>query len=625
MEPNRSETYVFPPFRLEVRERILRRNGTPIPLTPKIFDTLRVLLENPGHVVGKRDLMGRIWPDAVVEEANLSRNIFTLRRALEDDRDPPRFIETVPKLGYRFVAEVRLESAEESPPADRQERRGISERRRLGVYATVAVVVLVMLGLVIWRRFGPRVHAPAGRIMLAVLPFQNLTGDPGQDFLSDGFTEEMITELSRMEPSRLAVIARTSAMHYRNTQEGIDQIGRELGVQYVLEGSVRRDGDRIRITAQLIQVQDQTHLWADSYERGLRDVLSLQSDVANTIGREIELKLSPPAESILPRARPVDPRAYDAYLQGRYFWNQRTRQGFEKAIEYFNTAIREDPTSPQFYAGLADAYALLGAVPAASLPRPEAMERARAAAMKALQMDDTLAEAHTSLGFVEMHYDWDWPGAEREFLRALQLNPNYATAHHWYAYYLIARGRNQESVQEIRRAQALDPLSLIIMRDVGDMLYYSRRYDEAIAQCRQTLERDPNFYLAHLLLGLAYQQKKQHLEMLREYQLAQAGGKDEAWALAAAGEGAAASGNLKEARTTLAELKRRNQHGQEVAYSIAAINAELGQRDEAFAWLDTAYRQRIGSMIVIKVDPILDPLRDDPRFARLLSRMQLEQ
>jgi TolB-like protein/predicted Zn-dependent protease len=460
--------------------------------------------------------------------------------------------------------------------------------------------------------------------MLVVLPFQNLTGDPNQDFLSDGFTEEMITELSRLQPERLAVIARTSAMHYRNTQEGIDQIGRELGVQYVLEGSMRRDADRIRITAQLIQVQDQTHVWAQSYERNLRDVMGLQSDVANAIGHEIELKLSPQPALELRRTRPVDPQAYDAYLQGRYFWNRRTRQGLEKAIEYFDQAIGKDPTAPQFYAGLADAYALLGSTPDSSIPRPEAMEKARAAARKALQMDETLAEAHTSLAFVEMHYDWDWPGAEKEFRRALQLNPNYATAHHWYAYYLIALGRKEESVQEIRRAQDLDPLSLIIMRDVGDMLFYSRRYEEGIAQCRQALERDPNFYLAHILLGSAYQQKKEYAEMMKEYQAARAGAQDEAWALAAVGQGEAALGNRTEAGTILAELKRRSQHGQEVAYAIAAIEAVLGRRDEAFLWLDAAYRQRIGSMILLKVDPTLDSLRDDPRFGELLRRMRLD-
>jgi tetratricopeptide (TPR) repeat protein len=387
---------------------------------------------------------------------------------------------------------------------------------------------------------------------------------------------------------------------------------------------MRRDADRIRITAQLIQVQDQTHLWAQSYERNLRDVLGLQSDVANAIGHEIELKLSPQPASELRRARPVDPQAYDAYLQGRYFWNRRTRQGLEKAIEYFDQAIGKDPTAPQFYAGLADAYALLGSTPDSSLPRPEAMEKARAAARKALQMDETLAEAHTSLAFVEMHYDWDWPGAEKEFLRALQLNPNYATAHHWYAYYLVALGRTEESVQEIRRAQELDPLSLIIMRDVGDMLFYSRRYDEGIAQCRQTLERDPNFYLAHILLGSAYQQKKEYAEMMKEYQAARAGAQDEPWALAAVGQGAAALGNRAEAGTILAELKRRSQQGQEVAYAIAAIAAVLGKRDDAFLWLDTAYRQRIGSMILIKVDPTLDSLRDDPRFGELLRRMRLD-
>jgi TolB-like protein/Tfp pilus assembly protein PilF len=487
-----------------------------------------------------------------------------------------------------------------------------------------AMVIALVAGFASWKHLRPRPpEVVTGRIMLAVLPFQNLTGDASQDFFSDGFTEEMITDLSRVQPERLAVIARTSAMRYRNAGKAVDEIGRELGVQYVLEGSVRRAGQRVRISAQLIRVRDQTHLWAESYERDLSDVLALQREVSHAIAGEIELKLSPEQSLRLARARPIDPQAYEAYLQGRYFWNRRTREGFEKAIQYFDQAIAKDPNAPQFYAGLADAYALMGSLPDTAIPRPQAMEKARAAAQKALAMDDSQAEAHTSLAFVEMHYDWDWPAAEKEFLRALQLNPGYATAHHWYAYFLISQDRKDDAVREIRRAQELDPLSLIITRDVGEILYFSRRYDEAIEQCRQTLERDPDFYLAHMLLGSAYQRKKAYPDMIREFHLADDGSQHQAWALSSLGLGEATLHHDRETRRILAELQQREASSHGEAYSIAVIYLAAGKPDQTLAWLERAYAERNGALILMAVDPALDPLRSDPRFSDLLRRMKL--
>jgi TolB-like protein/DNA-binding winged helix-turn-helix (wHTH) protein len=497
----------FGPFQLDPAERLLLRNGKEVRLPPKAFDLLVALVSNRGRLLEKDDLLKQVWPGTFVEESSLTQHVSMLRKVLQDSRNGINCIETVPKRGYRFTAAVREVSEPggaqtrpasdwKSPPPPAQPSRF---RSRIALVAGVVVIVVAVVAT--WRILGTwqsrRRPAPAeGKIMVVVLPFQNLTGDLGQDFFSDGFTEEMITQLGHLDPAHLGVIARTSAMHYRDTKLGVDAIARELGVQYVIEGSVRRAGNRIRISAQLIQARDQTHLWAQNYDREGRDVLDVQSQVAIAIAEQIEQKLTPETSLRFARSTPVDLEAYDDYLQGRYFWNRRDKPGLQKAVQYLEQAVAKDPSQPKFQAGLADALAILGSLPDSPIPRPEAMERARAAALKAIALDELSAEPHASLGFVEMHYDWNWPAAEKEFRRAIELNSSYATAHHWYAYYLMARARQEESLAEIRQAQELDPLSLIIQRDVADMLYYARRYDEGIAQCRKTLERDPHFALA---------------------------------------------------------------------------------------------------------------------------------
>ena len=632
MESAPGPVYRFGPFRLDVPERALARQGAPIPLTPKSFDILRALVERPGRLLTKQELLERVWPDAVVEEANLARNIFTLRKLLGEEENGARYIETIPKVGYRFVAPVEAEdAAAPASPAPELEKpappsptpRPAPSPRGLLAWALLAVLVLgaAAASFFWWQR--PKARPPSGRILLVVLPFENLTGDASQDYFSDGFTEEMIMELGQLHPQSLAVIARTSAMQYRGTKESVGQIGRELGAQYVLEGSVRRAADRVRISAQLIQASDQTHLWAESYDRDLRDVLRVQGEVARAIAGQIELRLTPEQQARPARSHPVNPEAYNAYLQGRYFWNQRSPTGYEKAIQYFDQAIARDADEPRFHAGLADAYALLGSLPNPSVPRPEAMEKARASALKALSMDDGLAEAHTSLAFVHMHYDWDWPGAQREYQRALELNPGYATAHHWYAYYLTAMGRREEAVSEARHAEELDPLSLIIMRDTGEMLYFAGRYDEAITQCQRTLERDPSFSLAHSMLALAYMQKRMFPEMLREFRAAKENTETPAWVLSYEGAGYATAGDRANARKIIGQLRILQAQGNETSYDLGTIYSVLGEKEAAFAWLDKAYKKRAGSLILIRVDPFLDPLRGDPRFADLLRRMNL--
>ena len=612
--------YQFGPFRLDAAERLLLRDGQPIPLSPKVFDTLLVLVEKHGHLVEKDALIRKVWPDSFVEEANLAHNIFTLRKALGEEENGAEYIETVSKRGYRFIARVKELPAD----APSQATAGISAAlptagirpNYLRVTALALVAVLGVMGYFAWKGFRAGPSQPPGKIMLAVLPFVNMTGNPEEDYFSDGLTEEMITQLSGLNPERLAVIARTSAMQYKSTKKSAAQIGQELGVDYILESSFRREGDRVRISAQLIQVKDQTHLWAESYDRDLRDVLALQSEVAQAIAREIEIKLTPQQQVRLASTRSINPEAYELYLQGRYFWNKRTEAGLRRSIEYFERAISSDPQYGQAYAGLADAYALLAE--GYGIPRADAVARARRAAIKALELDDTLAEAHTSLAFVRMHYDWDWPNAEKEFQRAIELNPSYATAHHWYAYCLIAMGRTEEALREIRRAEESDPLSLIIQTDVAEMLHFARRYDEAIEQARKALGMDPNFVLAYRILGWALAQKGQYSEATTELKKAILI-EPRSDFIAYLAYVYARSGRAGEARKTLARLKRPLTP----RFDVIAAYVALGEKDAAFFWLEKAFKERSGLMVFLRTAPEYDPLRNDPRFQDVLRRVGL--
>ena len=639
--------YRFGPFRLDALERLLLRDGKPVELTPKAFDTLVALVENSGHLLTKEELLKRLWPDSFVEEATLAKNVFTLRKALGSSPGNDEYIETVPTRGYRFVGDVQevteggpilpLQAAAPLPavPAVAREpveaakpgtpvasvRPGRLVLRTLLALSLAAAVIVV--GILARQRLWPSPSPPARRMMLVVLPFSNLSGDPAQDYFADGFSEEMITQLGNLEPERLGVIAQSSALHYKNTQTPPDQIGRELGVDYLLEGSVRRSSDRVRISARLIRVRDQTHLWAADFDRDDRDILALQSDVAKAIAGEIDLKLLPGAQAHARLSRSVDPEAYRLYLQGRYFWNKRSEPGFLKAISYFDQAIARDPNYAQAYAGRADAYALLGSLPNAEIPRREAMPRAKAAALTALQLDPSLAEAHTSLAFVKMHYEWDWPGAEQEFKRAIELNPNYPTAHQWYAYWFIAQGRANEALEEQHRAQQADPLSLIILTDSCEMLLYAGRYDQAAQQAQKALELDGNFTLGHVGLAMAYDGKHLYREAIAEYQKALVLSPGNAWSK----EGIACVyprvGQRDKTEAILQEMLKEARHRSDMEVQIGCAYAALGHRDQAFAWLEKAYKNRDGGLILLKVSPIFEPLRPDPRFADLERRVGL--
>jgi tetratricopeptide (TPR) repeat protein len=433
----------------------------------------------------------------------------------------------------------------------------------------------------------------------------------------------MITQLGELEPSRLAVIARTSAMHYQGTVKDLREVGRELGAEYVLTGSVRRDGDRVRITARLIRAEDGTNLWAKDYDRGERDILAVQGEVASAIASEISLKLSPEKNARLAAAHPVDPAAYENYLKGRYFWNKRTVAGYIKAIEYFNEAITRDPKYARAYTGLADAYALLGSLPNGQMPRRDAMPRAKAAALTALQLDDSLAEAHTSLAFEEMQYEWDWPGAEREFKRALELNPNYATAHQWYGYWLMAHGRADQALDQLRLAGKADPLSIIVKSDTSEFLTFAGRYEQATEEAKRALELDPSFPVAHYTLGMAYAAQRMYPQAIAEYQKMLATDNGNTWARAGMALAYAGMGQRADAERLLEETLKGCGNRGDCSLEIANIYAGLGENDQAFAWLEKAYQNRDGGLILLNVAVPPMALRADARYADLVRRVGL--
>ena len=640
----------FAEFTVDGDQKVLLRHGVPHPLAPKVFDTLLILVENAGRLVGKNDLMNQLWPDTFVEEANLTFNIQQLRKLLGDDARQPRFIETVSRRGYRFIAPVeKLLSEKETTIADAGNTAGNVDQRvlvtargesalaaeheqtvitgaRLRNILLLAAAVVVVFGAVggwfIWSR-SKRPQPSVNKLMLAVLPFQNLTGDPSQEYFSDGLTEEMITQLGNLDPQHLGVIARTSVMHYKNRQERLDQIGQELGVQYVLEGSVRRESDNVRITAQLSQVKDQTHLWSREYDRELSHLLLLQDEIAKEVADEIRPTLvdtqKRPDTVHQPSLSSSQYQAYDLYLKGEYFFNKRTIEGFEQAIDYFQQAVAKDPTYARAYAGIADCYALMGGY--SGQPQTEFMQKARAAALHALQIDESLPEAHTALALIVQNYDWDWQTSEREFRRAIDLNPNYATAHHWYAEHLTWLGRFDEALRESERARQLDPLSLIIAADNGAILYFSRQYDRSIAQFLAVREMDPNFPRVYMIEA-AYEQKGSFADALANLEKLQTFG-DANWTLAELSYCYGRSGQQAQAQRILEKLLQLDRHHQIEPAPILVAYLGLGNKDKAFVYLEKAYAQHSNILTTLKVDPRMDPLRSDARFQDLLHRVHL--
>jgi TolB-like protein/DNA-binding winged helix-turn-helix (wHTH) protein len=634
--------YEFGEFRLDAQNRILRKGETTVPLTPKAFDVLLVLIQNNGKVVTKDELMKAVWPDSFVEESNLTQTIFMVRKALNETKDQ-RYVLNVQGQGYRFLVpiteaaapvqevEVSASSASSGPANDGRAQADLETRhggnwKVAVIAAAVAAVIVAGFGIWFWHSRRASAEVP-GKIMLAVLPFENFTGDPGQEYFSDGLTEEMISQLGNLDPSRLGVIARTSVMNYKHSQALIPQIGKDLGVQYVIEGSVRRDSERVRITAQLIQVKDQTHLWAREYDRDLGHLLQLQEEIAREVAGEIEFSLSGRRTIEVARRSGAATggqsyEAYDLYLKGRYFWNKRTAEGFQQAANYFQQAIDKDANYGRAYAGLADTFSLMSTWYVG--PQNELMPKARAAAMRALEIDDSLAEAHASLALIEENYDYDWAGAEKEFRRAIQLDPQYATAHQWYAESLSWQGRFPEAFAESERARQLDPLSLIIASDYEAILYDSRQYEGAVKQCLAMLELDPGFKRASDAMILPYLQMGRYEEAIEGINRSAARLQNSwlwAWEVAVYGR----SGHIQEARAALAKLEQVPDSEMDRKPGLLIAYAGIGEKEKLIDLLQQAYAEHSNAVAQIKVDPMYDPVRNDPRFEDLLRRIGLEK
>jgi len=656
-------------YELDLGAYELRWDGRALRLPRIPMEVLRLLLEQRGNLVTREEIIERIWGREVFVDTDNSINaaVRKIRQVLKDDADEPHFIQTVPAKGYRFVAAVTemertpenssacvetvaaaeaMRTPEETRPdevsPDKINADQISsEQARLAagspavtkapglriwaIGSAIALLLATAIGIYAgWFR-RPSIAPTPTRVLLAVLPFENLTGDPGQEYFSDGLTEEMITELGRLDPEHLGVIGRTSVMLYKQNPKPLDQIGRELGVQYVLEGSVRRDSGNVRITAQLIQVKDQTHVWARQYDRELKNLLGLQAEIAQEVTDEITLTLGDRRAATAANHSAVTHaatsyEAYDLYLQGRYFWNKRTEAGFKRAAEYFQQAIAKDPNYAPAYAGLADTFGLMSTWYIA--PQGEFMPKARAAALKALELDETLAEAHTSLALIAENYDYDWRTSEKEFRRAIQLNPDYPTAHQWYAECLAWQGRFEEAFAESERARQLDPMSLIIARDHSVILYYSRQYERAIAQSRGVGAMSGSAFVSGIL-GPSLVQQGKFAEALTEIQ----GWEDEpsVWAMRAYVYGRSHQARrLQHALAKFEELAPKLGVYRTSVSLWAYIGSDAGkEKDKVLALLQEGYLERSPALTEIKVDPKYDPLRSDPRFQALLRQVGL--
>jgi TolB-like protein/Tfp pilus assembly protein PilF len=562
-------TVRFGIFEADFRAGELRKRGVKVKLQEQPLQILQMLLQHPGEVVTRDELQRKIWPaDTFVDfEQGLYNAVRRLRDALKDSAEKPHFIETLSRRGYRFIGTI------DASPRQIQS--------------------------------------------LAVLPLENLSCDPEQEYFAEGLTEALITTLAKI--GELRVISRTSVMLYKGIRKPLPAIARELGVDAVVEGTVLRAGDRVRITAQLIDAPKESHLWAESYERGLRDVLALQAEVAQAIAREIQVKLTPQEQAHFAHVNPVDPKAYEAYLRGRYHWNRRSREGFAKAVQYFQDAVAKDPTYASGYTGLADCLSILGFW--SLVPPKEGCGKAKDLAQKALQIENGLAEAHASLAFASMFYDYDFITAEREFERSVALNPHYATAHHFFGWCLALMGRHEEAYTELKRAIRVDPCSSALYWGFGFVYRRARRYDEAIEQYQKAIELDPNSAQAHAGLGMAYLNKSLHepaIATLRKAIELSQGAPPFVVFLA---EAYAAAGNRENAQKILEQLQELSKQGYVTPYGVGRVYTALGINDEALCSLETAFREHDPWMVFLKTDAGFDELRSDPRFQDLLGRM----
>jgi TolB-like protein/DNA-binding winged helix-turn-helix (wHTH) protein/Flp pilus assembly protein TadD len=649
MEPQRQVAVVrFGTYELSVQSGELRKAGVRIRVQQQPLKLLEVLLERPGEVVSREELRTRLSPNESFGDFDQAVNIAIakLRSALGDSADSPRYIETLPKRGYRFIAEVSFVDADgrvrrpespgpeagQQPPVNGSADPVVTEpvaspmeaapavapqpKKRLVPLLIMALAVVAIAAILSVFFFRSRSHGPAIR-SLAVLPLENLSGDASQNYFSDGMTDELITDLAQI--SALRVISRTSVMVYKGARKPLPQIARELQVDAIVEGTVLRAGDRVRITAQLIDAATDKHLWSQSYEGELRDTLALQDRVARAIAEQIQINVTPQEQAALKSVKVVDPEAYESYLKGRFFWNKRTAEGLKVALAYFNQAVEEDPKYAQAYSGIADTYALLGDWQYAVMTPAQAYPKAKAAALKAVELDQGLGEAHNSLAFVLDGFDWDLDGGGKEFRRAIELNPGYATAHHWYAWHLALLGRYDEAIVEMKKAESLDPLSLIINADLAELLVIAHSYDESMKQSRKTIEMDPNFAMAHNQLGQAYLQKHMYDQAVPELQKAVQLSAGSPGCTSNLARAYALSGQRDAAVKLLDDLKTSSTPGYSHASEIAAIYVSLGDTNEAMNWLEKGYAERFNPGVLIR--PGFDPLRTDPRFQDLVRRV----
>jgi len=629
-DPAPAPSYRFGLFEVRGRTGELLKQGRLLRLRGRPFDILLFLLERRGDVITREELKSRLWStDTFVDfDHGLNTAVNRLRDALGDSAENPRFIETLPKRGYRFIAPIEVvlaASATPIPTAPSLDPEPAPVRtarvpfRRMVVAAVTLAAALGVAG-VLYVRQGPASRPAGSKMTLAVLPFQNLSNDPEQEFFSDGFTEEMIAEAGKLDPEHLGVIARTTTMLYKRAGKTVGQIRQELGVDYVLEGSVRRAGNRIRITAQLVQANDMTHLWSESYDRDVSDVLAIQSEVAMRIARSLTLALAQPGGQAGQRATASFP-AYELALRGRMFREQATEESARKAIEYFQRAIALDSSYAAAYAGLADAYWLLGS-PGWEVEEPATLlPQAKANAERALAIDPQSAEAHAVLAMIKLNYDWDRPGSEREIQEALRLNPSFSQAHEYYSATLTTAGRFDEAVAEARRAMEVDPLSAGAATTLATRLWYARRLDEACAQFTRTLDTSPEFGLARWGAAQCYRRRgdaqRSLDELLRAVQLSG----NSAYMRAHFAYGLAMAGERARAAAIQRELEAEGAERYASPYHFALIETGLGNRASAVQWLEKALEDRSGWMMFLPVDPVFEPMREMPEFRNLLGRV----
>jgi TolB-like protein/Flp pilus assembly protein TadD len=583
--------YTFDSFCLDAEERVLLRAGKHVSLTPKAFATLLLLIEKSGHIVKKEELMKVVWPDTFVEESNLAQNIFKLRKVLSEDDGQHHYIETVPRRGYRFIASVR-----ESPAPGSE----VESRRRATAEPTKAQTEDKIID------------------SIAVLPFANDSNDLTLAYLSDGVAESIINNLSRLP--LLKVMARSTTFRYRGPEVEAWKIGQRLNVGAVLTGRVYKFGRNIVIGVELVNTTDGSQVWGEKYQRPASNILAVQEEIAKKVAVTLRLKLSRKERQRLEKRDTNNTEAYLSYLKGRYFWNKRTEEGLKKSVEYFSRAIEADNRYALAYSGLADSYNMLCGY--SILSPDKAYPRAKEAALNALKLDETLAETHASLAHINMLFEWDWAAAEKEYRRAIELDPNRAASHHWFSVYLRIMGRFEEALVELETALKLEPLSLIVNAALGTHFHLARQPDRAVEQLSKTIEMDANFPYAYFILGVAHGQAGRHREAITELRKA-VRLSDNPEYLSRLGCLYASSRKKSEARAILHKLRELRKRKYVAGYDLAVLHAALGENDGAFAWLETAFAEHDETLCLLGIDPILDGLRLDPRFDGLLNRVGL--